>query len=139
MICFTVNNFSSLGSCFVSLAHVECSNGYLYANWFSNDVIVFCVMLSQVDYDPHFLSLIKILQYMQFMQIIIHFLSLMNCVPTCDLLCNLCHLSTRNLHAFNSCGENNTNRVTLHILSFISRFGFVFINKQLYYKQIVIT
>ena len=63
MICFTQSsNFSSLGSCYVSLAHVECSNGYLYANWFSNDVIVFCVMLSQVDYDPHFLSLIKILQ-----------------------------------------------------------------------------
>jgi hypothetical protein len=32
------------------------------SNWFSNDVIVFCVMLSQVYYDPHFLSLIKILQ-----------------------------------------------------------------------------
>jgi hypothetical protein len=33
MICFTQSsNFSSLGSCSVSLAHVECSNGYLYAN-----------------------------------------------------------------------------------------------------------
>ncbi len=63
MIRFTQSsNFSSLGSCSVFLAHVECSNGYLYANWFSNDVIVFYVMLSQVDYDPHFLSLIKILQ-----------------------------------------------------------------------------
>ena len=60
MIWFTQSsNFSSLGSCSVSLAHVECSNGCLYANWFSNDVLVFCVMLSQVDYNPNFFSLMK--------------------------------------------------------------------------------
>ena len=57
MIWFTESsNFSSLGSCSVSLAHVECFNGYLFANWFSNDVLVFCVMLSQVDYNPNFFS-----------------------------------------------------------------------------------